>query len=129
MELDLVVRILGNYPVLRSQLTLTTTIQYVDLICLLKPDISHLHASYQSGPPEHLPVNIHEFLITSLGITDDIGKLAWTAFNHIAWAHEKSVMCNSIKRADVKSEYVRMFLEHGLCRGLGMCIQILPLQR
>ncbi|KAF7343017.1 hypothetical protein MVEN_01731900 [Mycena venus] len=63
---------------------------YVDLIRLLKSDLSAMQPPYRTEPPDSLPVNIHDFLKLSLGLTDEIAKLAWQELRITAWSHNFS---------------------------------------
>jgi hypothetical protein len=51
-------------------------VTYVDLIRLLKPELTHLEEP-KNSPPEHLTIAIHDFLKLSLGLEDEIAKLGY----------------------------------------------------
>ncbi|KAJ6511673.1 hypothetical protein DFH09DRAFT_1100422 [Mycena vulgaris] len=61
---------------------------YVDLIRLLKSDLTALQSSYHLNPPETLPVNVHDFLKLCLDMTDDMAKRARLDFRTTAWSHD-----------------------------------------
>ncbi|KIM72850.1 hypothetical protein PILCRDRAFT_829561, partial [Piloderma croceum F 1598] len=52
---------------------------------MLKPDLTCWKLSDRDGPPERLPIAIHDFLKVCLGMEDDLAKLAWHTLRQIAW--------------------------------------------
>jgi CxC5 like cysteine cluster associated with KDZ transposases len=82
----------------------------------LKPLIALQEASYHSGPPASLTVSIHEFLKVCLNISDNTAKLAWAAFRDLAWTFEGT-------EGDIDAlhhKYIKLFMKHGLSRGISM---------
>ena len=75
---------LGEYLKLSSALSYEAVVQYIDLLCCLKPTTALKKPSYNSTPPDSLTVNVHEFLKVCLDISDDTAKLAWTSLWELA---------------------------------------------
>jgi CxC5 like cysteine cluster associated with KDZ transposases len=97
-----------------SALNYDAIVDYIGLVRCLKPSIALQEASYHPGPPASLTASIHEFLKVCLDISDDTAKLAWTAFRDLAWAFEGT-------EGDIEAlhhKYIRLFMEHGLSRGI-----------
>jgi hypothetical protein len=118
MKLGPIIQALNNYSDLHSQLDFKTVIEYIDLVCLLKPDLCQLCASYQQGPPDHLSIDIHKFLVVSLSISDDIAKMAWQALHYVAWEQMEGDAVS--RNAGIRDKYLKMFLKYGLCQGIGV---------
>lgn len=114
--------VLHNHPELREVFDYNTITKYFDLINLLRPSLSAVQASYRPGPPATLPVNIHEFLKQSLGISDHAGKIAWEGFRELVWslplASKEQELASRIK-------YLELFLKHGVPRKIGAFMFIL----
>ncbi|KAJ7929413.1 hypothetical protein B0H13DRAFT_2310564 [Mycena leptocephala] len=101
---------------MNSPLDFSTTVQYIDLIRLLKPSVRWNQASYQSNAPDSLPVKVHDFLKVSLGLTDDIGKLAWEHLRDAAWSHDLT----PVEELAARTKYISLFLQHGLSRDISI---------
>ncbi|KAJ7635627.1 hypothetical protein B0H17DRAFT_1107508, partial [Mycena rosella] len=99
-----------------SPLDFTSTVHYIELIRLLKPALRWTQASYQPNPPETLPVKVHDFLKISLGLTDDLAKLAWEILRETAWSHDSS----PVEELAARTKHISSFLQHGLSRGIGI---------
>ncbi|KAJ7702176.1 hypothetical protein B0H16DRAFT_1902481 [Mycena metata] len=99
-----------------SPLDFAVTVQYIELICLLKPSLRWEQASYQSGAPENLPLKVHDFLNTSLNLSDDIGRLAWTSLRTVAWSHDLT----PTEELAARTKYIELFLQHGLSRDISI---------
>ncbi|KAJ7475645.1 hypothetical protein FB451DRAFT_1557538 [Mycena latifolia] len=97
----------------------TNVVKYIELIALLKPTpvLAYLQPSHQASvPPPTLPVEVHEFLKDCFDLPDETGKLAWETFRVLAWSFDPTLeeqLANRIK-------HVRLFLRHGITRGLGV---------
>ncbi|KAJ7125515.1 hypothetical protein C8R43DRAFT_1090555 [Mycena crocata] len=98
-----------------SPLNFATTVRYIELIGLLKPALRWNQASYQTHPPDTLPVNVHDFLKLSLGLTDDITKRAWERLRQAAWED-----LSPAESLAARTKYITLFLQHGLSRGIGI---------
>jgi hypothetical protein len=102
-----------DIPGLYSGLSFSDTVTFIDLVCCLRPTIDLLQPSYHTAPPQTLPAYIHDFLRACLHIPDDIAKAAWITLGELAWNVETG------DHSPVHHmKYVRMFLEHGYCRGI-----------
>jgi hypothetical protein len=106
-------------PELASVLSFDAAVKYVDLVRCLKPSLRLLLLSYDRDTPPTLPVATHDYLKVCLGVTDDIAKLAWATFRHLAWDNSEVNSWEWNANAHVK--YVCLFLEHGLSRGISKC--------
>ncbi|KAJ7457135.1 hypothetical protein B0H11DRAFT_1738737 [Mycena galericulata] len=107
-----------------SPLDFSSTVQYIDLIQLLKPSLRWNQASYQVDPPDTLPVNIHNFLKICLNLADDVAKLAWEKLRVTAWSHYLS----AVEELAARTKYMVLFLQHGLSRDIGI-FSLEPLTR
>lgn len=116
--------VLHNHPELREALDYTTITKYFDLISLLRPVISAVQASYHSGPPATLPVNVHDFLKQSLGISDHAGKLAWEGFQELVWDVPPA---NKEQELACRVKYLDLFLKHGVPQKIGAFVCILAI--
>ena len=67
---------IAGLPELSAALDYDGLITYVDLIHLLKPNLTCFAVS-ENGPSECLPISIHEFLKLSLRMEDKTAKLTW----------------------------------------------------
>jgi hypothetical protein len=117
MKVQPLLLLLLEHPIL-YQLSWDKITEFIDLVRLLKPDLCRLQASYQHGPPEHLPLNYHEFLQVSLEVTDDVAKLAWETLRLLAWDDDSDEQATFQKTGD-NNKYLKMFLTQGLSRGIG----------
>lgn len=99
-----------------SPLSYDSTTTYVDLIRLIKPYLSALQPSYPSGPPELLPVDVHDFLKLCLGMNDDVAKLAWERLRNTAWSHDLT----SAEELAARTKHINLFLQYGLTRKIGL---------
>jgi hypothetical protein len=114
MDLKLLLQRLSEVPKL-SAFDYIAMSKYVDLILILKPSLSLLQPSYQTGAPESLPIHVHDFLMAALGIAHEMAKMAWATFGHLAWemgGTSEEDLARRIKHAKV-------FAEHGLQREIG----------
>jgi hypothetical protein len=73
----------------------------------------------ENGPPKHLPVAFHDFFKLSLGLEDEIAKLAWATLQLFAWNFDHEAD-DPRKTSRVRLKYMRLFLEHGSSHGIGM---------
>ena len=108
--------ILSDNQELSSTLSYDAIVDFVGLVQCLKPLIVLQEASHHSGPPASLTVSIHEFLKVCLNISDNTVKLAWTAFHDLAWVFK-------VTEGDINAlhhKYIKLFMEHGLSRGISM---------
>lgn len=114
--------VLHNHPEICEAFDYDTITKYFDLISLLWPSLSAVQASYRSGPPATLLVNIHKFLKQSLGISDYAGKIAWEGFRELVWglplASKEQELASCVK-------YLELFLKHGVPRKIGAFMFIL----
>ncbi|PPQ76766.1 hypothetical protein CVT26_000266 [Gymnopilus dilepis] len=104
-------KIFLEHPELCSIFELKTVQSYVELVNLIKPKISALQGSYQEGPPNHLSVNIHEFLKKCFSMSDYMGKLAWASFRSIAW---NTPFTSTQEEQAARLKHIKLILEHGL---------------
>ncbi|KAK7689730.1 hypothetical protein QCA50_006369 [Cerrena zonata] len=84
-------------------------IQFIDLAQLLRAQISYTQPYYITTPPAHLPINIHEFLWTSLNIPDETTKNAWAVLNTLVWEEDPA-------QPQYTLELLPLFLQFGLSR-------------
>lgn len=103
---------LEAYPDLSAALGYDTVVTYVDLARCLKPIIALQQPSFNLEPPESLTASVHEFIRSSLGLSDDSAKLAWIALRSLAWRSDVS----SAEVNALQQKHIRLFLEHGLSR-------------
>ncbi|KAG2008466.1 hypothetical protein CC2G_013897 [Coprinopsis cinerea AmutBmut pab1-1] len=61
---------LSQRPDLTNSLTLQRVIAFIDLACLVKPQLQLHKSIYSPGPLETLPKNVHEFLKAAIGASD-----------------------------------------------------------
>ncbi|THG95414.1 hypothetical protein EW026_g6235 [Hermanssonia centrifuga] len=66
---------LASCPEAVKALHFEDVVKFSDLAVWLKPEISASYPSDMTGPPEGLPVNIHNFLKACLAVADDIMKI------------------------------------------------------
>lgn len=65
-------------------------ITFIDLIRILKPILSRLRPAYYVDlPPESIPVNIHDFLLLCLDVSDECLEHLWATFKDLAWSDER----------------------------------------
>ena len=55
-----VTKVITDLPELSAALNYDGLITYIDLVCLLKPDLTHFVVS-KNGPPKNLPTAFHDF--------------------------------------------------------------------
>ena len=118
MKIQALLHLLLEHPIL-YQLSWDKITEFIDIIRILKPDLCRLQASYQHGPPEHLPLNYHEFLQVSLEVTDNVAKLAWETLRLLAWDHDDRDNQATFQTMGDNNKYLKMFLIHGVFRGIG----------
>ncbi|KAJ6477575.1 hypothetical protein C8R45DRAFT_833597 [Mycena sanguinolenta] len=106
-----------------SPLDFSSTVQYIELVRLLKPALRWTQASYQLGPPDILAFNVHDFLKSSLNLTDDLIKLAWSRLRDTAWSHDLT----ATEELAARTKYITLFLEHGLSRNIGAVLALIHL--
>lgn len=117
MKLGTIAKLLADTPTLNAILDLDDIITYIDLVQLLKSDLSLWIGCHQTEPPERLPLAVHDFLKLCIGLLDDeVAKLTWTTLGPVAWEYGYNEGLQNANRASIK--YMRLFLEHGLCRGI-----------
>ena len=118
MDLGTISRLFVDSSELNIAFDYEGLVTYVDLIRLLKPELTRLKEP-KNSPLEHLPIAIHDFLKLSLGLEDEIAKLAWATLRVFAWNSDPEAEdLRKMGRAHLK--YMKLFLEHGSSRGLGM---------
>ncbi|KII92428.1 hypothetical protein PLICRDRAFT_134020 [Plicaturopsis crispa FD-325 SS-3] len=120
MDFNALLEALNAYPPLRSAVDYDALTMYMDLVRLLKPTLTLIKPSYQEGPPDALPVGVHDFLRVSIGVEDETAKLMWIAFRDFAWRTNSSEDEERVWRASARVKYMRVFLENGLSRGVGI---------
>jgi hypothetical protein len=107
---------LANNPDLTAAMSFADLIAYTELIRLLKPTLCRSQASYQLKPPQTLPSNIHDFLMAALGMSDSIAKLAWATLRDLAWSADFKLG----EELACRVKHIRLFLDHGPQRSIGM---------
>ena len=117
MDFYSVTQVIADLPELSAALNYDRLITYIDLVRLLKPDLTRFIVS-ENGPPKHLPVAFHDFLKLSLGLEDETAKLAWATLRLFAWNFDHEAD-DPRKTSRVRLKYMRLFLEHGSSRGIG----------
>ena len=113
-SLSTLISVLNDHPLLAMALDIESFNKFIHLVNLLKPLLLTLQPSYDLGPPEHLPVHIHDFLKISMNFSDDMTKLAWQSLRLVAWDFQ-------LNTEDLRSagrRYIQLFVDHGLCRGI-----------
>ena len=118
MNFSTISELLGESPDLSNALLYEDVVTYIHLIHILKPDLSCWKLSDRDGPPERLPIAIHDFLKFCLGMEDKIAKIAWYTLRQIAWdvgPEEEDIR----KHGYVRMKYLKLFLKHGPCCGIG----------
>ena len=118
MDFYTVTKVLADSPELSAALNYDGLITYIDLACLLKPDLTCFVVS-DNGLPEHLPISIHEFLKLSLGIEDETAKLTWATLRAFAWNFDDQAE-DPRRTGHACLIYMKLFLEHGSSCGIGM---------
>ena len=116
MSLLVLSNILIEHPRIAGAFTIQDLTKFIDLVSLLKPTLSLLQPPHQLGPPECLPVRVHDFLKVSLDLDDNLLKLAWLKLRHVAW--EVPYSEELVQKLGAK--YIQLFLDYGCCRGIGM---------
>ncbi|KAJ7190873.1 hypothetical protein GGX14DRAFT_579467 [Mycena pura] len=101
---------------MNSPLDFTATVQYIELLGLLKPTLEWTQASDLRDPPLSLPLHIYDFLNASLDISDDIGRLAWEQLREVAWSRAYT----AAELLAARTKHINTFLQHGLPRGIGL---------
>ncbi|KAJ7113336.1 hypothetical protein C8R43DRAFT_961570 [Mycena crocata] len=89
---------------------------YVELIRLMKPYLSAQQPYYRRGPPETLPIPVHDFLKLCLGLTDDIAKITWEQMRTTAWSRDFT----ATEELAARTKHIELFLQHGLSRNIGV---------
>jgi hypothetical protein len=117
MDFYSVTQVIADLPELSAALDYDRLITYIDLVRLLKPDLTRFVVS-ENGPPKHLPVAFHDFLKLSLGLEDKTAKLAWATLRLFAWNFDHEAD-DPQKTSCVCLKYMRLFLEHESSRGIG----------
>lgn len=108
---------IAGLPELSAALDYDGLITYVDLVHLLKPDLTRFAVS-ENGPPERLPISIHEFLKLSLGMEDETAQLAWATLRTFNWNfHNEAEDLRKTGRACLI--YMKLFIERGSSCGIG----------
>ena len=120
MDLCSLIAVLADLPELSAALDYEGLITYIDPVHLLQPNLSRSGYSDAYQPPEHLPLATHDFLRLCLSLDDEMAKLAWATLQHIAWNSDPAAR-DLRKTVRARLKYLRLFLEHGTCRGIGMC--------
>jgi hypothetical protein len=88
------------------------------------PVFTYLQPSHQeSVPPPTLPVRVHDFLKDCINLQDEIAKLAWEAFRLLAWSFQPTPQEQLAHRI----KHVKLFLDYGVSRGIGMPFRLLQL--
>jgi len=113
-----VTKVIADLPELSAALDYDGLITYIDLVRLLKHDLTRFVVS-ENGPPKHLPMAFHDFLKLSLELEDEPAKLAWATLRLFAWNFDHEAE-DLRKTGCVHLKYMRLFLEHGSSRGIGM---------
>jgi hypothetical protein len=114
MQLSVLVSALAASPQLGSLSYLDMT-TFIELVYLLKPTISRLQASYQDRPPENLSLNVHDFLMASLGLSHETAKQAWACHRALIWSLDFA----REEEMALRIRHVKLFLEHGPQRRIG----------
>ena len=117
MDFYSVTQVITDLPELSAALDYDRLITYIDLVHLLKPDLT-LFVVSKNGPPKHLPMAFHDFLKLSLGLEDKTAKLAWATLRLFAWNFDHKAD-DPQKTSCVCLKYMRLFLEHESSRGIG----------
>jgi hypothetical protein len=91
-------------------------VKFIELICLLKPTLRRLQASYQPGPPDTLPRHIHDFLMAALSLSNTLTKLSWMTLHKLAWFGELKLG----EELTYHTKHIRLFLDHGTQWGIGV---------
>jgi hypothetical protein len=119
MDFGTLAKVIGESPQLNKALSYEGVVTYIDLIRILKPNLSHLLPSHQGRPPESLPLATHDFLKLCLNLKDKIAKLAWHALHQIAWdIRTKGEDIHKHGCAHLK--YLGLFPKYGPCCGIGV---------
>ena len=111
-------RILENNSDLRSTFDLTKIVDFLEILSLLKPTLEWYQPSYIHSPLERLPISIHEFLVLSLNIPDDVCKLAWDQFREMAW----NFSLTEATALAWRTKHLMKFLEYGVGWNIGLLL-------
>lgn len=111
-------KIAQEYPSLCTQLHVSHILLFIQLILALKERIAIAQVARYQGPPDILPIHIHNFLAAALSLDDDSMKLCWICFKGLAW--------NFAEELNVP-QLLPLFLEHGLMYSIGkyLCLYLL----
>ena len=120
MKLAILSAIFDEHPSLGA-LDISCACSFVNLAQLLKKEISFCQSHSRVIPPSRLPINIHEFLQCSTGLSDEMTKVMWDAFKELIWADH-----NETSEGD-KAKYLPLFIQFGMPRYVCMYV-ILSLQ-
>jgi hypothetical protein len=118
MDFRTISSLLADSPELTAALDYEGLITYIDLVRILKHDLTRFSNSNGHSPPEHLPVAIHNFLRLSLNLDDEVAKLAWATLRDFAWDYDPEAD-DLRKSSQARLKYLKLFLEHGSCHGVG----------
>lgn len=118
MDFLTIAKLFADSPELNAALDYESLNTYLDLVRLLKPDLVYSAKFSSNEPPERLPVSVHDFLKICVGLQDETAKLAWAVLRHLAWSMD-SDPADFWKTSCARTKYLKLFLEHGACRGLG----------
>ncbi|TFY52205.1 hypothetical protein EVJ58_g10145 [Rhodofomes roseus] len=110
--LDQCARLLTTYPRLAASVTIQEVMTFCDLIFWLKDDITAVTVASADVPPSSLPINIHNFLMAALGLTDEIIKLMWDAVREVAWRLHEGMKASEVEHR--MEALIHLFLEYGL---------------
>lgn len=73
----------GLIPGLADAWTLDDLWKYIALARHIQPNLKGLSPPGADGLPEHLSVEIHNFLKLSLGLEDEVAKQTWVALRDV----------------------------------------------
>ena len=118
MSLLELAKVLINSPNLAALVSLEDLQRFCDIVRWLKDEIASFQPWYITGPPDTLPIKVHNFLMAALSLSDEATKIIWYTLRDFAWNVPPSTSPDVEHRA---RSLLPLFLEHGIRQGLGEC--------
>jgi len=132
-----------SVPTLARNWSLDDLWKYVSLARHIRPDLEALLQTDQSGPPQQLSIEIHNFLKLSMGLEDEAAKQAWEILKEVIWddpllqgcVESRATYLGQSLRGRSKCSssltricgYLRDFVDFGVPYGIGTFVEVMTL--
>ena len=118
MHIDSLFDALKGAPELLSLLQLHDIITFLDVVCRLKDDIAAVQSPFERGPPLHLPVPIHNFLMAAFSLPDEMVKVLWNSLRQVAWDYCETQPKEDEAQRRQAEKLAELFLRYGIPHGV-----------